>query len=94
MKTQILAVVLAAGAYLTVRAARQLTVFVARSLETIRKLTTQDMLTGLPNRRVILERLDAMLATRRARFVALALIDIDGFMAGIVFSRKDSTLPG
>ena len=103
----VVAIVLAVGAYLTMRAARQLAVFVARSLETIRKLTTQDGLTGLPNRRVILERLDAMLATRRARFVALALIDIDGFrdlndtlgraggdaMLGNIAERLKSALP-
>ncbi len=74
-----LAIVLACGAYLTMRATRQLSASFARSLETIRKLTTQDALTGLPNRRVMLERLDEMLATRRSRFVAFALIDIDGF---------------
>ncbi len=103
----VVAVVLAAGAYLTMRAARQLTVFVARRLETIRKLTTQDALTGLANRRVILERLDATLANRRARFVALALIDIDGFrdlndtlgraggdtMLGNIAERLKSALP-
>ncbi len=72
-------IVLASTAYLTVRSTRRLTVSFARSLATIRKLTTQDMLTGLPNRRVMLECLDEAIATRGSRFVVLALIDIDGF---------------
>ena len=72
-------IALALAAYISVRATRRLTVSFARSLTTIRKLTTQDPLTGLPNRRVMLERLDEAVAARGARFVAFALIDIDGF---------------
>jgi diguanylate cyclase (GGDEF)-like protein len=72
-------ITLATAASLSVRATRRLSASFARSLAAIRKLTTQDTLTGLPNRRVMLERLDEAIATRGSRFVALALIDIDGF---------------
>ena len=72
-------IVLVLGAYLAVRAARQLSASLARSIATIRQLTTQDVLTGLPNRRVMLERLDEVIATRGPSFVAFALLDIDGF---------------
>ena len=51
----------------------------ARSIATTRKLTTQDVLTGLPNRKVMLEGLEAVMANRRADVIVLALIDIDGF---------------
>ena len=67
------------GAYLAVRATRRLSASLARSIATIRQLTTQDVLTGLPNRRVMLERLDEVIATRGPSFVAFALLDIDGF---------------
>ncbi len=72
-------ITLAAAASLSMRATRRLSVSFARSLATIRKLTTEDPLTGLPNRRVMLDCLDEAIATRGARFVALALIDIDSF---------------
>ncbi len=51
----------------------------ASSLKTIRKLTREDALTGLPNHRVMLESLDRALARRRSGVVVLALIDIEGF---------------
>ena len=72
-------IVLVLGAYLAVRATRRLSASLARSIATIRQLTTQDVLTGLPNRRVMLERLDEAIATRGLSFVAFASIDIDGF---------------
>jgi diguanylate cyclase (GGDEF)-like protein len=50
----------------------------ASSLKTIRKLTREDALTGLPNHRVMLESLDRALARRRSGVVVLALVDIDG----------------
>ena len=70
---------LACGAYLAMRATGRLVTGFARSRETIRRLTTQDELTGLPNRRAMLERLDEALAQRGSRTVVLALIDIDGY---------------
>jgi diguanylate cyclase (GGDEF)-like protein len=49
----------------------------------ILRLQTQDLLTGLPNRRTILERLrqEADEARRYAHPVALLLLDLDGFTA-------------
>jgi diguanylate cyclase (GGDEF)-like protein len=70
---------LAVCAFLALRATRRLGGSLARSIESIRKLTTQDLLTGLANRRVILERLEQTVMARRAKVVAFALIDIDGF---------------
>jgi diguanylate cyclase (GGDEF)-like protein len=51
----------------------------AMNLRTIRKLTSEDALTGLPNHRVMVEMLDQALARRRTGVVVLALIDLDGF---------------
>jgi diguanylate cyclase (GGDEF)-like protein len=51
----------------------------AASLRTIRKLTSEDPLTGLPNHRVMLENLNAALEKRQSGSVVLALIDLDGF---------------
>ncbi len=62
-----------------------------RSIETARKLTSEDALTGLPNQRAVLESLDHMLRVSRAlgtsarpgggggRYIALARIGFDGF---------------
>jgi len=75
----VVGVVLALCAILALRATRRLAGSFARSIATIRKLTTRDALTGLANRRVMLERLDEAMATRRSRVVAFALIDIDSF---------------
>jgi diguanylate cyclase (GGDEF)-like protein len=74
-----LGVVLALCAFLALRATLRLASSLSRSIETTRKLTTQDVLTGLPNRRVTLENLDDVMATRHSRVVAFAVIDIDGF---------------
>jgi diguanylate cyclase (GGDEF)-like protein len=51
----------------------------AANLRTIRKLTSEDPLTGLPNHRVMLEKLNVVLEKRRSGSVVLALIDLDGF---------------
>jgi diguanylate cyclase (GGDEF)-like protein len=75
----VVGIVLASAAYVAVRATRRLDASFAHSLATIRKFTTQDALTGLPNRRATLEYLEEAIAARGARCVALALIDIDGF---------------
>jgi len=72
-------IVLVYCAILALRASRRLGAALARSVESIRKLTTLDVLTGLPNRRIMRERLEAMMARRGSRVVAFALIDIDGF---------------
>jgi diguanylate cyclase (GGDEF)-like protein len=70
---------LAFCALLTVRSTRRLGASLSRSMASIRKLNTQDILTGLPNRAVILARLEEAAATRRANVVTFALIDIDSF---------------
>jgi diguanylate cyclase (GGDEF)-like protein len=70
---------LAFCAFLAVRSTRRLGASLARSVASIRKLTTQDILTGLPNRSVILGRLEEATATRRSNVVTFALIDIDSF---------------
>jgi diguanylate cyclase (GGDEF)-like protein len=59
----------------TLRIARAL----ARSVETTRKLTSEDSLTELPNQRVMVERLNDVLARRRSGIVAFALVDLDNF---------------
>ena len=61
------------------RAARHVLRSLNRSAEDVRKLTTQDPLTGLPNQRVMLERLCEELARRRSGVVVVALVDLDGF---------------
>jgi len=64
---------LAAG--LILRLARSLAV----NLRTIARLTREDALTGLPNHRVMLEKLHDALEKRRSGAVVLALIDLDSF---------------
>jgi diguanylate cyclase (GGDEF)-like protein len=51
----------------------------AANRRTIRKLTSEDPLTGLPNHRVMLEKLNVALEKRQSGNVVLALIDLDGF---------------
>jgi diguanylate cyclase (GGDEF)-like protein len=70
---------LAFAAALALGATQRLAAAFGRSVETVQKLTTQDPLTALPNRRVMLERLDDVTAARRDGVVVFALLDIDGF---------------
>ena len=65
-------------ALLAVRGLRALSRSLESSAETVRKLTHQDELTGLPNHRAMIERLAAALNRRRSGFVVFALIDLDG----------------
>src|SRR6202167_6141056 len=71
--------VFALGGFFAVRAARRLAQSLERSHQMMRKLTSQDLLTGLPNRAVMVEHLGAALANRRSGLVAFALIDLDNF---------------
>src|SRR5580693_2859506 len=71
--------VFAFGGFFAVRAARRLVQSLDRSNEMMRRLTSQDLLTGLPNRAVMVEHLGAALANRRSGLVAFALIDLDNF---------------
>jgi diguanylate cyclase (GGDEF)-like protein len=76
----IFGIVLALGTALALGAARRLSASLHRTTETVRKLTSQDLLTGLANRRVLLQRLDDIMAARRSwDVVVFALLDIDGF---------------
>ena len=72
-------VFLALAAALALGAMQRLAESFGRSVDQVRKLTTQDPLTGLPNRRVLLEQLDDVMAARKQRTVVFALLDIDGF---------------
>jgi diguanylate cyclase (GGDEF)-like protein len=72
-------IVLAGCAILALRASQRLGASLARNIETIQKLATLDVLTGLPNRQIMLERLETMMATRHSRGVAFVVIDIDSF---------------
>jgi diguanylate cyclase (GGDEF)-like protein len=65
--------------FLAVRASRQLLRSLDRSAKAAPKLFGQDALTGLPNHRAIIERLNDALAQRRSGVVAFALVDLDGF---------------
>jgi len=70
-------VALAICTALTWRATRRLSASLVRRNATINTLSTQDMVTGLPNRRVMLERLEDALATRGSNIVSFSIIDID-----------------
>ncbi len=70
---------LALCAVLAVRGLRALLRSLESSTETVRKLTHQDELTGLPNHRVMIESLAEVLARRGSGIVVFALIDLDGF---------------
>jgi diguanylate cyclase (GGDEF)-like protein len=72
-------VVSGVGAYLALRATRQLLRSLDRSAETMRKLTSQDALTGLPNRQAMIESLSDALARRRSGLVDFVLVDLDAF---------------
>ncbi len=72
-------ILLALAAAIALGATQRLAKSLGRSRDTVRKLTTQDPLTGLPNRRVMLERLDDITAARGDGIVVFALLDIDGF---------------
>jgi diguanylate cyclase (GGDEF)-like protein len=72
-------VALALCAFFAARASQRLARSLDRSTEMVRKLTSQDALTGLPNHRVMLETLNGMLAKRDSGIVAFVLIDLDGF---------------
>jgi hypothetical protein len=70
---------LAAGAFVAAGAGLRLDRLLARSTETVRKLTDEDAVTALPSRRAMLKRLEGALASRRSGTVVLALIDPHAF---------------
>jgi diguanylate cyclase (GGDEF)-like protein len=65
--------------FIAMRAAEHLLRSLNRSADDVRKLTNQDPLTGLPNQRVVLEKLGDALTNRRSGLVVLARVDLDGF---------------
>ena len=71
-------IVLGVSALRTVGLIRRLARLLTASLRTIRKLTREDALTGLPNHRVMLELLDRALREPDAGAVMLVLVDPDG----------------
>jgi diguanylate cyclase (GGDEF)-like protein len=66
-------------AFLAAGLIQRLARLLASSLKTIRKLTREDALTGLPNHRVMLESIERALTRRSSGVVVLALVDLDGF---------------
>jgi len=74
----VIGLVMALSALTAMRSARRLAAALTHNIATVHKLTTRDWLTGLANRPSMLKCLDETLATRSSRFVAFALIDIDG----------------
>jgi diguanylate cyclase (GGDEF)-like protein len=64
---------------LVLRAASQLSRSLNRSSEMVRRLKDQDPLTGLPNHRVVLDKLGEAIVGRGAGHVAFAVIGLDGF---------------
>ena len=67
---------------ITARAALRLARAFSRSVAAVRKLTREDLLTGLPNQRVVVESLERALAEQGSgacSHVAFALVDPDGF---------------
>ena len=84
-----LGIALTGCAIVSAQATRRLKRAFSRSAEIVRKLTSEDVLTGLPNQRVVLDGLDRLLQRslasgafarpRGGRHIALARIDFDGF---------------
>jgi diguanylate cyclase (GGDEF)-like protein len=72
-------ILLALASALALGATQRLIRSFHRNVDLVRKLTTQDPLTGLTNRRVLLDRLDAIMAARRDGVVVFLLFDVDGF---------------
>jgi diguanylate cyclase (GGDEF)-like protein len=74
-----IAAVLAMCGLFALRASQRLARSIDLSAEAVHKLTSQDVLTGLPNHRAMLEKLNQAVGARRSGIVVFALIDLDGF---------------
>lgn len=69
-------------AIMTARASLRLAGAFGKSVEAVRRLSSEDALTGLPNQRVVIQSLDHALAAQgrgACSHIAFALIDLDGF---------------
>ena len=75
----VIGAVLTVCAFASLRATRRLVGSLARSLDDMRKLTSEDALTGLPNHRAMLNSLNLAVARRRSGYVTFALVDLDSF---------------
>jgi diguanylate cyclase (GGDEF)-like protein len=75
----LLGAILGLCALIAMRAGRHVLPSLNHRAEPVRSHTSEDLLTGLPNRPVLLEKLGEALARRRAGVIVLALVDIDGF---------------
>jgi len=72
-------VLFAVPSLIAARASRQLLHLLDRGAGTLHRLSREDALTGLPNRRALVERLNEALTRRRSGTVVFALVDLDGF---------------
>jgi diguanylate cyclase (GGDEF)-like protein len=78
----IVGIALMVFAVMTARAALRLAGAFARSVKAVRKLTSEDVLTGLPNQRVVVQSLERALVEQgrgACSHVAFALVDPDSF---------------
>src|SRR5579863_5579214 len=74
-----LALLLGICGLFALRVSQRLAVSLDRSSEAAHKLHSQDLLTGLPNHRAMLEKLNEAASKRRSGTVMFARIDLDGF---------------
>ena len=74
-----IALVLAMCGFFALHASQRLALSLDRSAETVRQLHNQDVLTGLPNHRAMLGKLNEAVGKRRSGIVVFARIDLDGF---------------
>ncbi len=73
-----IALVLAMCGLFALRVSQRLVLSLDRSAETVRKLHNQDVLTGLPNHRAMLEKLNEAVGKLHSGVVVFARIDLDG----------------
>jgi len=71
--------VFAVPSLIAARSSRRLIGLLDRSAGTLHRLSREDALTGLPNHRALIERLNEALARPRSGTVVFALVDLDGF---------------
>ncbi len=74
-----LALLLAMCGLFALRVSQRLVLWLGRSSEAVQKLHSQDLLTGLPNHRAMLEKLNEAVSRRRSGMVIFTRIDLDGF---------------
>lgn len=75
----VLALLLAVCGLFAWRVSQRLMLSLDQSSEAVQKLHSQDLLTGLPNHRAMLEKLNEAVSKRRSGTIMFARIDLDGF---------------